>query len=377
MFNIHDINRDACMLRGPLAHKGYDWWWHSLTARDEETGEEKPFFIEFFLCNPALAADVPVLGQLPDNRAVGRRPSYLMVKAGAWGPDHCQLHRFFAWKEVQVAPGAPYRVEAGDCLATETELRGSVSVSPEDAAAHPEWMCDSGEMQWDLAVDKRIAFNVGYGASKPLRDAEAFAMYWHAEGMKTDYAGSITLNGRRYHVSPEDCHGYADKNWGRDFTSPWVWLSSNCLVSKKTGKPLQNSAFDIGGGRPKIYFVPLDRRLLGVFCYEGREFDFNFSKLHLRVKTAFSFEETDDLAIWHVRQENIHAAMETEVFCRKRDMLLVNYESPDGMKRHNRLWNGGNGWGTVRLYEKTARGLELVDEVEATHIGCEYGEYDE
>ena len=31
---------------------------------------------------------------------------------------------------------------------------------------------------------------------------------------------------------------------------------------------------------------------------------------------------------WTVRQENIHAVMETEVFCRKADMLLVNYEAP-------------------------------------------------
>ena len=58
-------------------------------------------------------------------------------------------------------------------------------------------------------------------------------------------------------------------------------------------------------------------------------------------------------------------------------MLLVNYEAPDGSKRHNRLWNGGNGWGTVKLYEKKDGGPELVDEVEATHIGCEYGEYDQ
>jgi len=79
---------------------------------------------------------------------------------------------------------------------------------------------------------------------------------------------------------------------------------------------------------------------------------------------------------WTVRQENIHAVMETEVFCRKSDMLLVNYEAPDGSKRHNRLWNGGNGWGTVKLYDKKNGALKLVDEVEATHIGCEYGEYD-
>ena len=44
-FNKHDITRDACMLRGPLRRQGYDWWWHSLTARDEN-GAEKPFFIE-------------------------------------------------------------------------------------------------------------------------------------------------------------------------------------------------------------------------------------------------------------------------------------------------------------------------------------------
>ena len=376
-FNEHDITRDACMLRGPLRSHGYDWWWHSFTAQDALTGADKPFFVEFFLCNPALAGDAPVLGQLPANRAAGRRPSYLMVKAGAWGEDRCQLHRFFPWKDVALHGDAPYRVEAGDCLASETELKGSVAVSPGDAAAHPEWMCDAGTIRWDLTVDKQIAFNVGYGASKPMRDAEAFAMYWHAEGMKSAYSGTVELNGRKYVVTPDRCYGYADKNWGRDFTSPWVWLSSNCLRSKKTGRPLENSAFDIGGGRPKVYFVPLDRRLLGAFYYEGKEYDFNFSKLHLRVKTAFSFEERDELVAWHVRQESIHAAMETDVFCRKRDMLLVNYEAPDGSKRHNRLWNGGNGWGTIRLYDKVDGEFALVDEIEATHVGCEYGEYDE
>ena len=376
MFNHHDITRNEFMLHGLLASQGYDWWWHSFTAQDAETGEDKAFFIEFFVCNPALAEDEPVLGQLPENKAAGKKPSYLMVKAGTWGEDHCQLHRFFSLKDVQIGRGAPYRVEAADCLATEDRLMGSISISPKEAAEHPEWMCGSGAMSWDLAIEKLIAFNVGYGASKPLRDAEAFAMYWHAEGMKSAYSGTVCFAGRRYTVSPDKCFGYADKNWGHDFTSPWFWLSSSCLTSKKTGKRLENSVFDIGGGRPKIYFVPLDRRLLGVFYYEGKEYDFNFSKLHLNVKTEFSFAEEGELVHWRVRQENIHAAMETEVFCRKKDMLLVNYESPDGAKRHNRLWNGGTGWGTIKLYDKISGQLQLTDEIEATHIGCEYGEYD-
>ena len=202
-------------------------------------------------------------------------------------------------------------------------------------------------------------------------------MYWHAEGMKTAVSGSVTCGGRKYIVTPEKSYGYADKNWGRDFTSPWVWLASSCLKSKRDGRMLANSAFDIGGGRPKIYFVPLDRRLLGVFYYEGKEYDFNFSHVWLNVKTEFSFEEQEELVHWHVRQENRNAVMDTEVFCRKEDMLLVNYEAPDGSKKHNRLWNGGNGWGTVRLYDKVGEELQLVDEIEATHIGCEYGEYDD
>ncbi|MBR3357187.1 MAG: hypothetical protein IKG46_05090 [Solobacterium sp.] len=377
MFHHPDLTRDEFMLKGPLAHQGYDWWWHSFTGISRETGEEKPFFIEFFTCNPALGGDEPVFGQLPASQEAGMKPSYLMVKAGSWGKDAAQLHRFFGWNAVTVQKGAPYRIEADDCLASEVLLQGSVSVSPEDAKAHPEWMCDAGTMSWDLAVDKKIAFNVGYGASRPLRDAEAFAMYWHAEGMKTAYDGTVTWNETVYDVTPETCFGYADKNWGRDFTSPWVWLSSNCLYSRKEQKKLENSVFDIGGGRPKVYFVPLDRRLLGVMYYEGKEYDFNFSKLHLHVQTQFAFEELEETVHWTVRQENIHAVMETEVWCRKEDMLFVNYEAPDGTKKHNRLWNGGNGYGVVRLYEKQNGENVLIDEIEATHIGCEYGEYTE
>ena len=222
MFNKHDISRDACQLFGAQAKCGYDWWWHSFTARHAETGEERAFFIEFFACNPASGGDKPVFGQLPENRAKGVKPSYLMVKAGSWGRDAAQLHRFFGWNEVKLDWGVPYSIEAGDCFAGETELRGSVEIAPEEARTHPEWMCDSGSMQWELKIDKRIAYNVGYGASAPMRKAQAFEMFWHAEGMKSAYEGTVVWNGERYLVTPETCYGYADKNWGKNFTSPWV-----------------------------------------------------------------------------------------------------------------------------------------------------------
>jgi hypothetical protein len=65
--------------------------------------------------------------------------------------------------------------------------------------------------------------------------------------------------------------------------------------------------------------------------------------------------------------------MITDITCEKKDMLLVNYESPDGAKRHRRLWNGGNGVGTIQLFDRKGR---LIDRIHAENIGCEYGEYD-
>ena len=63
--------------------------------------------------------------------------------------------------------------------------------------------------------------------------------------------------------------------------------------------------------------------------------------------------------------------MVSDFRCSKKDMLLVNYEAPNGKKLHNRLWNGGNGVGVIKLYHKG----KLIDEIEAKNVGCEYGEY--
>ena len=376
MINKHHLRRNEFMLNGSFARQGYDWWWHSFTAINEKTGEEKPFFIEFFVCNPASGGKYPVLGQLKENNEKGIKPSYLMIKAGTWCDEKAQLHRFFGWDDVTIKTNAPYSVSAKDCFSSDTELRGSISISKEEVDSHPEYMCDYGQISWDLKISKEIAYNVGYGASKFFRAIKAFEMYWHAEGMKSKYEGTVIYNGEKYIVEPETSYGYADKNWGRGFTSPWVWLSSNNLTSNLTGKKLENSVFDIGGGRPKIYFLALDRKLLSAFWYEGQSFEFNFSKFWTFTKTEFNSEETDDKILWYVRQENTKAVMISEIECLKKDMLHVNYEAPDGTKRHNRLWNGGNGTGRIRLYKKESGKEVLIDDIAATHIGCEYGEYD-
>ena len=374
--NKSDITRDYCMLKGPLSKKGYDWWWHSFTAEHAKTGQKKAFYIEYFLCNPALAQKEPALvWNDPEGQKAGKRPSYCMVNAGFWGEEKGQLHRFFPWSEVSIPMNQPLDLKAGDCSCTETHMTGHVKVTPEQAAAHPEWMNDAGEMEWDLEIHKQVAYHVGYGASRFFRALNAFEMFWHAEGMKTAFEGWVKLNGEEYRVRPESCYGYADKNWGGDFTSPWVWLSSNDLVSRRTGKRLCNSVFEIGGGNPKVFGVALGRKRLGQFYYEGKDYEFNFSKFWTGSRTSFECTETETEIFWKVVQTTFKAKMEAAVSCNKSEMLLINYESPDGFKRHTRLWNGGTGRGIIRLYEKRRGRWVLVDEVKAASVGCEYGEY--
>ena len=83
MFNIHDEKRDAFMLNKSFGKKGYDWWWHSFTAVDVETGEEKSFFIEFFVVNPKYGRKYPVFGQTQGGEAKKTDPLMFVSRPDA------------------------------------------------------------------------------------------------------------------------------------------------------------------------------------------------------------------------------------------------------------------------------------------------------
>lgn len=367
--NKHDLSRNLYMLKGPLASHGYDWWWHSFTGFHAVTGEEKSFFIEYFIINPAINSEIPLFGDEGK-----QKPCYVMIKAGAWGKDAKQIHSFYSIKDMTLN-NKMLKLKVGDCSLSETRITGITHVPEEENNFHPEYMSDSGSMSWDLKVDKKIAFHVGYGASKFFRLLNAFEMYWHAEGMKTEFKGKVILDREEYVVSPGNCYGYSDKNWGKDFTSPWVWLASSHLFSKISGKQLHNSAFDIGGGKPKIFGMPLNRKLLLDFYYEGKDYEFNFSKFWTGCKTKFKCTEEEDKMLWQVVSRNHTAEIRVKITCAKKDMLFINYEAPNGLKLHDRLWNGGTGKGEIKLYDIKKGRKILVDHMIAENVGCEYGEY--
>lgn len=376
-FNRSDLQRDRFMLRGKLAEEGYDCWWQSFSGHNASTGEEKDFFICFFAVNPALGTDAVVFGPGEDVQKQGGKPSYLMVKAGVLGEGGRQLNRFFPWREVSINEEAPFSISADNCFLSETRSLGRISLRPEDAEAHPEWMTDAGDLIWDLNIDKKIAFNIGYGAGKPMRDQEAIKSFWHAEGMKTAYEGRVVYNGQVYMVRPETSFGYADKRWGSAFIRPWIRLASNDLTSAVSKDKLKDSAFDIGGGRSRVGKLALENGLFGAIWYEGEPYQFNFSHVWTLTKTQYKVKLGKEYIRWRVIQETPLSKMYTDIRCARKDMVSIRLEAPDGRSGYRDFWQGSEGCGSIKLYRKSLKKdwkWELVDEIEAAHVGCEYAD---
>ena len=122
------------------------------------------------------------------------------------------------------------------------------------------------------------------------------------------------------------------------------------MKSLISGKILDNSAVEFGGGRPKVMGAALDRKLLGGLYYEGRMYDYNFSKFWTESKIDFSFTEGDPVNVWTVEAQNRESITELILECPREEMLFINYEAPNGKKLHNRLWNGGTGYGNIQRY---------------------------
>ncbi len=270
--NTH-LKRNAYMLKGSLQQKGYDWWWHSLLAENVKTGELEPFFIEYYVINPGVSLNKPVFGQVVGET---RRPSYAMIKAGKWGENKAQIHNFWGMNEF-FADHEEMNIRIGPNCADEKSLRGSVCLSEKEAKNHPEYMSDPGTMTWDLIAEKDLSYSVGYGASKYFRMLKIFQMYWHVQGLKVQYSGTIIYNDQEYCVKKETSCGYQDKNWGVDYTNPWIWLNCNRFTDA-AGLKMDHTSLDIGGGNPRIIGMSVGEKLLAVFHHDGETYDFNFTR---------------------------------------------------------------------------------------------------
>lgn len=350
--NKHDIKRNLPMLTGKLGRSGYDRWCHSFTGINRETGKKKSFFVEYCIMNPELGGKEPIMG---DKQY--QKPSYLLVRAGAWGKKGFSLKQYYGIEEMEVA-GTFLKITAGECFLSENNIWGRIK--------------GDHTMMWSLRMDKKVAFHIGYSASKPIREINPIDMYWHAEGMRTRFEGSVTLDGSVYDVAPNTCNGYADKKWGRNFTCPWFWLYGSQMKSQKTGKVLEKSAFAIGGGNPVVWGIPLRNKPFADVYYEGKNREINYSALWTFARMNYAVGMKRGRVLWHIKARNLTTAMEIKISCREDELQEVEYQAPDGTWNRDLMLSGGTGKGEILLYRRNGRKYTLLDRLFVKGAGCEY-----
>lgn len=371
--NLSDLTRNAYMLRGSLSRRGYMRWWHSFSGVQAQTGETRTFFVEFLVMNPGLGGDQPILGQHPYYKKRGMKPSYVCVKAGVFpdadGNDGRQLHAFYPISSLKTTP-SPLVMQVEDCFYSEERIRGCIDVTEEEAR-HRSFMTDAGSMEWDLEVHKAVSCNTGILASPLLQALNALDSYWHGEGIKSFFRGTVTLDGVIYDVTPDSSCGYADKHWGRSFNRPWMQFACGRLTSERTGRMLRHSVLAINGCCPRFLFIPLRRKLLIQLTYTGEDYDFGFKPFVLS-RCRWETKKTNKRYIWHIIAKNKTAVIKISGSCTREQMLALQYESPEGVKAKLPLMAGAAATGTVRLYRRVSGGLELLDTLHMEQGFCEY-----
>lgn len=342
-------------------------WWHSFTGVQTETGETRAFFVEYFIINPGLGGEQPILGQHPYFKKRGMRPSYVMIKAGAFPsaaagsqePQEKQLHAFYPISSLKIAKD-PLIIQAGDCFYSENHISGRVDVTNKEAR-HRSLMTNEGSMEWDLEVHKAVACHTGFLSNAFFTALNTLTSFWHAEGIRTFYRGSVTLDGISYQITPESSYGYADKHWGKNYNQPWLQLASCHLVSERTGHELKHSALAMDGCSPKFLCFPLKRRLMLQLTYTGEDFEFHFARPGSFCCCKWKIKETNKRYIWHITAQNKSAVIKISGSCRKEEMLPLRYEAPDGSITENPLLGSGSGCGSLQIYRRTSARKQLLD----------------
>lgn len=375
-------------LKGVQRKSGFDRWRLVTNGVSNITGEEKTFFIEFYCVNPALSPKSPVLGfknRYDNNMAADLQfalagtdaaknftsqllvnPSFFMIRAGSLSTVCRQYNNYYACDDVDfksddyIISVNPGQDKSRQCFLGENNAIGSVCVSENDLLEHPEYMGNTGAMAWNLTFTRAISFEPDY-KSKDIS--------WSVIGGKTDFSGTIIFNDEEFNIDPKRSFGYYDKNWGKDFSSPFFHISSSFITSQISGKLLQNSAIAVQG--------EYRDRLSVLVCNEGKKIEFHADKRQ-RYEVIHDCQEINDDDLgpklhWSCSVHDKKHVIDIDVYCRTKDLFLRDYESPSGERKVMRVLSTGTGVGKFKLYKVVKKSLELVEQAEISKCICEYG----
>lgn len=365
---------------------GINYWRFIFNGVDEISGSEQFFFIEYEMVNPWLSPNEVVLGFKPRVKITEDdlqyalagtksaqnfdtedkvQPSYCAIRIGMLGKKSKQLCYYFPVKQVQ-CKNKPFELNIENKFITENGTSGFLSISEEDKTAHPEYLCDSGYVKWDITYDPVKWGDEGYN-----KDGNC----WIPCGLKTDYTGKISFDGVDYLVTPQRSSGYMERYWGKKIPETWFHVSSATLTSVITGKSLLGSSFSTQG----IF----DNKL----SFEGWFEDLNIQfvankakKLNL-VWDCQQMPEKDDpetnLLHWTASFDDKNWVVDMDIFCKITELYNRSIELPGGARKILNLLEGASGQGEIKIYKKKGSTLEQIEHAQLAKVICEFGQTEE
>ena len=383
--SIKSNRAERSMLKGSQKKNCFEYWRLVTSGFSRLTGEERIFFFDFIIVNPALSPKECVLGFKDRSNKTAQdlhyaltgsapvqnvaaeeyvQPSYGLVKAGVLGQHGKQINSFYPCNHVDLQSKdyiARFNsIQSGECTLFENGTTGEVRVTSQDLRIHPEFICNAGSISWNLRFDRKIGF-LPYTKTKNVS--------WYSYGAYSVFAGKINFDGEEYEVVPAKSYGYAEKKWGTDYNSPLFHLHSSNLISSITGKPMQNSCVVVEGefaGKIAIYTY-IENKCIEFEVSRKRRDDVTFECSEMP-------EDEDGVKLhWTCSAHNKKYVLDIDVYCKTQAMSLRDYESPEGSRKLLKILGGCMGTGTVRLYQKNHKELELLNEARIANCVCEYG----
>ncbi len=376
---------DQYLLGGKLRTKGFERFRYVFSAFSRATGQERKFFIELYIVNPALSPKIAVIGQksrlavsesdlqymlagtssaanASDEIAV--LPSYVLVKAGSFGKSGKQLNKFHASSQLSFIKNSE-TFKVGDCSFSSKALTGSITVLQQELRIKPELLCNDGMMSWDLKFERVIGSNPLYNRKKTV---------WMPSGVKALFSGSVYLDNQEFVVLPKSSNGYIDKSWGEEPNSPYFHLSSSKMTSIISGKALLNSGFALEG--------EFGGKLCATLILEGEKFSVEnrgILKKDAIIHDCSQMEggESGEKVHWMVSIHKGKYVIDLDIYCPSSEMIVRDYEMPHGQRCLLKILSGGAGTGEIRFYKKTGKTLELIEHANIGDTICEFGQMEE
>lgn len=368
------------LTKNSLKRCGFDRWRWVFNAVNATSGEERCFFIEIAVLNPALNSDRVVFYEAQseniksadlqaalagnidlageENKAV---PSYCCVCSGILGRNPRRLTRYIPACEFSFKKNG-LNIKSDACMFDENSLSGVQEVTRADCRTLLQGTrSDVGKMEWNLKYEKIFD-------SAPVSSKKSFS--WYASGIKTQFSGRVIFDGDEFLISPDNSFGYADKAWGSEMPFPFLHISSSRMTSIFTGKIMLDSAFALESD--------LDGKVVVLSKFGDKEFSFGPKKKIKKYESSWrcvrspSNSGGEELH-WSVSINSKKYILDVDVFSSVNELIIKDYDLPQGEGALLKIVSGASATGEIRLYRQIYKALELIQHAKIVSAVAEYG----